>query len=181
MRRGIRCRLSILVTLTMLMAVGVGAEDAKETAAKNAEVDDGVDVYFRATDLSALAAQDIPTYIDAEPGESTKLERSFPDAPPQISHTTEDMLPITGSSNECLECHHPENVTEEDEVPVTESHFKKAQMVEGKPGEAMRLKVGSYLEGKDLSGARYNCTMCHAAQATNVDTPASTFPVTKAE
>ena len=51
MRRGIRCRLSILVTLTMLMAVGVGAEDAKETAAKNAEVDDGVDVYFRASNL----------------------------------------------------------------------------------------------------------------------------------
>ncbi|MCP3987323.1 MAG: hypothetical protein GY723_23290 [bacterium] len=169
-------RLFIPMILVTLLAIGASAEDTK-----NAEVDDGVDVYFRDVDLSALSNQELPIYLDEEPGESAILERAWPDAPPQIPHTVEDMLPIRGNSNECLDCHHPENATDDSEVPVTESHFKKAQMVEGKPGEPMRLKVGSYSKGKDLSGARYNCTMCHTPQATNVKTPATSFIKVEAE
>lgn len=175
MQSGIGSRLSITTMLVALLAGGVSAEDIE-----NAEVDDGVDVYFRDVDLSALASQDLPIFLDEEPGESKLLDRAFPDAPPQIPHSVEDMLPIRRDSNECLECHHPANVTDADEVPVTESHFQQARMVAGKPGEAMRLKVGSYAKGKDLSGAGYNCTMCHAPQATNVKTPASSFTSVKA-
>ncbi|MBW2393452.1 MAG: nitrate reductase cytochrome c-type subunit [Deltaproteobacteria bacterium] len=169
-------RLSIATMLVALLAFGVSAEDIE-----NAEVDDGVDVYFRDVDLSALASQELPIYLDEEPGESKLLDRAFPDAPPSIPHSVEDMLPIRRDSNECLECHHPMNVTEDDEIPVTESHFKNAQMVEGKPGEPMRLKVGSYAKGKDLSGARYDCTMCHVPQATNVKTPATSFTRVKTQ
>ena len=173
MGRKVRLGIWVSVALAALLTVEIAAEDA--------EVDDGVDVYFRDADLEALADQDLPVYLDAEPGESKKLERSWPGAPPQIPHNVEDMLPIRRDSNECLDCHHPDNVTDPDEVPVTESHFKKAQMVEGKKGEAMRLKVGSYLKGEDLSGARYNCTMCHTPQATNVATPKSGFTRVKGE
>ena len=176
MQSGIWFRLSVTTMLVALLAWGVSAEDIK-----NAEVDDGLDVYFRDVDLSALASQELPIFLDEEPGESKLLDRAFPDAPPQIPHTVEDMLPILWDSNECLECHHPTNVTEDDEIPVTESHFENAKMVEGKPGEAMRLKVGSYSKGKDLSGARYNCTMCHVPQATNVKTPASSFERVKTQ
>ena len=174
MRTGIWSRLSIPTVLVALLAFGVSAEDA--------EVDDGIDVYFRDVDLSALAKQDLPTYIDSEAGESTLLERAFPDAPPSIPHTMEDMLPISIGSNDCLDCHDPANVTEKEEVPFTDSHFEKAQMVVGEPGEAMRLRVGSYAKGENLSGARFDCLMCHAPQATNVKTPATSFvPTVKAK
>ncbi len=145
------------------------------TDAQEAEVDDGVDMYFRDVDLSAASPQHLETYIDVEPGESMLLERAYPGAPPQISHTVEDMLPVKGNDNECIECHHPDNVTGEEDAPIPESHFKYPVMAKGKKNEPMISKVGGYKKGDDVWGARFNCTMCHTPQATNVKTPRSTF------
>ncbi len=48
------------------------------------------------------------SYLDAEPGESTTIARSFENAPPMIPHSLEDLLPITIDENSCVECHLPD-------------------------------------------------------------------------
>lgn len=167
MRRMTRHTLWIPVLLAPLLAAPASAGEP--------EVNDGLDVYFRDVDLGALSEQALPKYIDAEPGESKLLERSFEGAPPQISHTVEDMLPILADENECLECHHPDNAVEEGDLPFPKSHLERPVMARGGEGDAMVWVVKGYEEAKDLVGSRYSCTMCHAPQATNVRTPRNLF------
>jgi nitrate reductase cytochrome c-type subunit len=174
MRRRTRRRFW-LGTLFLLPLLAAGAAAGGEPA----EVDDGMDVYFRESALGAVAAQELALYIETEAGESLTLERSFPDAPPQIPHNVEGMLPITGTDNECLECHHPDNVASEEEQPVPESHFQRAVMGKGKPGQEMVWVVQGYEKADDVVGSRYHCTMCHAPQATNVRTPETWFITVK--
>jgi cytochrome c-type protein NapB len=166
MRRRTESGLWAIILLVPLLIAG--------SAASEKEVDDGIDVYFRDVDLGALSNQALEQYPDTEPGESELLERAFEGVPPQISHSVEDMLPITLGDNECLECHHPENAVEGDDVPLTEAHFERAVMSEGKPGEGMVWIVKGY-EKAELIGARYDCMMCHAPQASNVKTPRNLF------
>jgi len=136
-----------------------------------------MDVYFRDVDLVALSDQDLPAYPEAEAGDSATLGRAFPDAPPQIPHSVEDMLPISATDNACLDCHDPENVASEADRPIPKSHFERPVMRKGKKGEPMVTIVAKYKEDESLPGTRYNCTMCHTPQATNVDTPRSNFVV----
>jgi cytochrome c-type protein NapB len=171
MRKDAKPTLWILVLLAPVFTLGADAPEK--------EVDDGIDVYFRDVDLSALSAQDLEVYMGEDPGESTLLDRAFPDAPPQISHTVEDMLPITRGSNDCMDCHHPDQATDEDDLPLPDSHFERPVMTSGEKGEAMAWKVKGYQKGSDVAGTRFNCTMCHAPQATNVKTPKSSFARTK--
>jgi nitrate reductase cytochrome c-type subunit len=145
------------------------------SGANEKEADDGIDVYFRDVNLTALSDQALETYPDVEAGESLLLDRSFPDAPPQIPHAVADMLPITLADNECIECHHPDNVTGKEDAPLPKSHFSRAVMGGGGKGDPMAWVVKSYEDAKDVAGTRYNCDMCHTPQATNVDTPKSTF------
>ena len=174
MRRRTRRRFWLgTLFLLPLLAAGAGADG------EPAEVDDGIDVYFRDADLGALADQDLAKYIEAEAGESVTLARSFPDAPPQIPHSVEDMLPITGTDNECLECHHPDNVASVEDLPVPKSHFQRAVMGKGKPGQGMVWVVRGYEKADVVVGARYNCDMCHTPQATNVRTPKTDFVTVK--
>ena len=149
-------------------------------SAATKEADDGIDVYFRDADLGALADQALPSYPDIDAGDSKLIERDFPDAPPQIPHTVEDMYPITAGDNECLNCHHPENAVSKEDSPLPESHFKRAVMARGAKGEPMVWVVADYETAKDVVGSRYNCSMCHTTQATNVDTPKNSFVRAKA-
>jgi cytochrome c-type protein NapB len=144
-------------------------------SANEKEVDDGIDVYFRDVELTALSDQGLEKYTDTEAGESRLFDRSFPDAPPQISHTVEDMFPITWDDNQCLECHHPDNVASEADSPLPRSHFSRAVMGKGPKGKSMVWVVKGYEQAKDVAGNRYDCSMCHTPQATNVDTPKSDF------
>ena len=169
MRRKARHSFWLLATLVSLLTLGAGSQKER------AEPDDGLDVYFRDAALLALSDQDLPTYTEVDAGESTRIPRDFPDAPPQISHSVEDMLPITGDDNECLECHHPENAIEKTDVPFPDSHFRAAVMGKGGPKDAMVWVVKGYKKSKDLVGARYNCTMCHTPQATNLKEPGNRF------
>jgi len=158
----------------LALAGGVAAGD------KNLEVDDGLDVYFRDADIAALSDQPLPHYIESEPGESKLLERSFPGAPPQIPHSVVDLLPITASDNECIDCHHPDNVTGKEDAPIPKSHFQRAVMAQGKKEDPMVWVVAGFQQTEDLAGTRYNCNMCHTPQATNVKTPKSSFTVERA-
>lgn len=154
-----------LVSLTLL--VGCAIFGAKQ-------VDDGMDVYFRETDLLELADQGLPQYPTAAAGESQRLGRDFPDAPPQIPHEIEDMYPITAEDNECLECHDPNNAGPSD-IPLPESHFMSPVMAEGGANDPMVWVVQDYEKLQQVMGARYNCSMCHTPQAINVATPENRF------
>jgi cytochrome c-type protein NapB len=153
----------------VLAAPIVGADDAR------VERSDGLDIWFRNTDLEALSTQDLARYPDSEAGESKLIDRAFPGAPPQIPHTMEGMLPITSDENECLECHHPDNTLSKKDLPLPESHFERAVMRKGKKKEPMVWVVKGYEQADDVVGARYDCTMCHSPQASNVKSPATTF------
>lgn len=107
-------------------------------------------------------------YIETEPGESQKLERAYPGAPPQVPHEMESMLPITREANECLECHLPGNATEKRDVPTPKSHSERPIIGKGEAGGAMATVIKGYEKQKDLLGSRYDCNMCHVPQATNV-------------
>jgi cytochrome c-type protein NapB len=163
-----RSGLVALLVLPALMAASAARDTEKET-------DDGLDVYFRDADLAALSDQELEKYIDVDAGESQLLGRDFPDAPPQIPHTVEDMLPIVFGDNACLDCHHPENTESEEDSPLPETHFERAVMAKGKPGDPMIWVVQGYEKAKDVVGSRFECSICHTPQATNVDTPTSSF------
>jgi len=156
--------------------MGTTAENASKDAARSASgASDDVVVFFRTASIESLSDQALPEYPQTDPGEATKLPRDVPDAPPQIPHTVEDMYPITLTSNECLDCHSPENAIGPDDVPIPKSHFKLPVMGKGAAGDPMVWVVKSYRETQDLAGTRYNCNMCHTPQATNVSMPTNRF------
>ena len=157
----------LLIGLLPLFAAGASAGE-KET-------DDGIDVYFRDVSLIAMSNQALEVYPESEAGESMLIERAFPDAPPQIPHTVEDMFPITADDNECIECHHPDNVAGKEDSPLPKSHFSRAVIGAGGKADGMVWVVKRYEDAGDVVGSRYNCDMCHTPQATNVDTPKSDF------
>jgi len=183
MRPRLRADFWLLATLAIALTTGalLGAcagtteEGSPKDAPRSAsESDDGIDVFFRDASLVSLSDQALPVYPDADAGESTKIARDFPDAPPQIPHAVEEMYPITLGGNECLECHLPENATEGD-VPIPDSHFKAPVMGKGAANEPMVWVVKEYRQSQGLMGTRYNCNMCHTPQATNVATPKNSF------
>lgn len=151
---------------------GTKREDAARPAATGP---DDIDVFFRNASLESVSDQGLPAFPDADAGGSTRLGRDFPDAPPQIPHSIEDMYPITLGANECLDCHHPENAIGVDDVPLPASHFKEPIMGKGDTQSPMVWVVRGYEKTQDLAGARYNCNMCHTPQATNVTMPRNLF------
>lgn len=82
---------------------------------------------------------------------------------------------FTMDANECLECHHPENATSKEDVPLPDSHFKAPVMGKGNPDDSIVWVVKDYEKNDDVYGARYNCNMCQTAQADKVNTPNNGF------
>ncbi len=165
--------LRVAAVIVPLLLVGAGGGDLK------GEAKDGMDIYFRDTALEALAKQQLASFPDTKTGESKKLDRSFPDAPPQVPHTVEDMLPITSDENECLDCHHPENAISRKDVPIPETHFKRAVMAAGGAKDPMVWVVKGYEKADDVVAGRYNCSMCHTPQSGNARTIGSSFRAIK--
>ena len=102
-------------------------------------------------------------YPDASAGESTLIERSFENAPPMISHSTEGMLPITQDNNQCLACHDPSIAKDVGAIPVPASH-------------TYDLRTNKNLG--EVSHARFNCVLCHTPQANVAPVVANTFSPT---
>jgi cytochrome c-type protein NapB len=79
--------------------------------------------------LSKVDVRDVPdpdpvADDTTEPGERGVLQRVYEDAPPMISHTASDYLPITREENLCLECHGIEGEKEEGlPTPIPASHY----------------------------------------------------------
>ncbi|TKJ38500.1 nitrate reductase [candidate division LCP-89 bacterium B3_LCP] len=83
-----------------------------------------------------------------EAGASERVARSFENAPPMIPHEITDYVPITIEENACTECHMPEVAEDAEATPVPASHLYD-------------LRENQQLS--ELSGAAFNCTLCHAA------------------
>jgi len=88
--------------------------------------------------------------VHTEAGESDKHDRSFENAPPMIPHDISDFVPITIQTNECVECHNPEVAEDAGATSVPASHYYDLR-------EDKKLS--------ELSGANYNCTLCHYTMA----------------
>ena len=154
---------------------GTTGEEASKEAAAPASTASDVVVFFRTASIESVGDQGMPEYPKTDPGDATRLARDVPDAPPQIPHSIEDMYPITLSSNDCLDCHLPENATGAGDVSIPKSHFKLPVMGKGPAGDPMVWVVKSYRDTQELAGTRYNCNMCHTPQATNVSMPLNRF------
>jgi cytochrome c-type protein NapB len=159
----------LAVSLLLLLPAGANAGEP------NKDSKHGNNLYFRDSSLESLAKQELATFPNTDAGESKNLERAFPDAPPQIPHTLEDMLPITLEENECLDCHDPENAIGKEDVPLPKSHFRHAVMGKGEKNDPMVSIVKGYEKGDEINGARYGCMMCHAIRSGNARVIGNSF------
>jgi cytochrome c-type protein NapB len=100
------------------------------------------------------------SYISTDPDDAdSTLPVAFSDAPPQISHSIDTVMPITLDKNKCLKCHDDQAVwkkgdqkPKDEASPMPESHYTDLRHT---PDEV----------GKKLIGSRYFCTQCHVPQA----------------
>ncbi len=123
-------------------------------------------------------------YHSAAPGTSKKFKRAYQDAPPMIPHDTTGMLPITQDNNQCLMCHMPDMAPSMGATPIPVSHFTNFRPHTAVKGDEI-LKNGKVItntsseiqahvsikvdkDEKHLYAGRFNCTQCHAPQATNM-------------
>ncbi len=130
-------------------------------------------------------------YHAAAPGTSKKFKRAFQDAPPMIPHDTTGMLPITKEDNQCIMCHMPDVAASMGATPIPISHFtnfRPQTKVVGnkilKNGKAVKNTSSEHLANvsikvdkkeQKLYAGRYNCSQCHAPQATNALVDESKF------
>jgi nitrate reductase cytochrome c-type subunit len=138
-----------------------------------AEVDE-IEIWFRDGGLDEVTSQTLAVYGDKDPGESNVEYLAFPGAPPQIPHSVEDMLPIKINENTCLDCH-AVDAADADTPPVPESHFMNTIMVSGGANDMQVWKVDGEKKSDEMSGTRWNCTLCHTPQATNIKSMKNIF------
>jgi len=100
-------------------------------------------------------------YDGVQAGESVLIERSFENAPPLISHSTQDMLPITRDNNTCLSCHDKAIAADVGATPIPATHYYDLRT---------NKKTGDM-----ISDSRFNCDQCHVAQSDAKPLIANTF------
>ena len=134
---------------------------------------------LRKTDLytEKSTVGDQTMYSKSAAGASTTINRAFENAPPMIPHDVEGMLPITINNNSCAGCHEPAVAASMNATPIPKSHFTNYRpdtalasdgkiTKEGKTVEnTSDFVVGSAKTLNQLSGARFNCSQCHAPQS----------------
>jgi len=112
--------------------------------------------------LSRTSVFDVPAppaYRDeaSDPGEKPLPKRINREYPPVIPHSVADSLPITRSTNLCLDCHAVPGPKKKGEAtPVPASHF-------------VDFRHAPETKGAEVAGARYVCISCHVPRT---DAPA---------
>ncbi len=151
------------------------------------------EIGLRKTSLFAEDDKTVSVKTDYErpaPGQSTRFERAYMNAPPMVPHSIEGMEPITKENNQCLGCHMPDVATGIGATPLPETHFTNFRpetvmkgnevLMEGKVvGTELKtvgdIKLAKTRHTDEIYQGRFNCTQCHCPQA-NVDTAvANTF------
>ena len=104
--------------------------------------------------LSRTSVFDVPAppaYRDeaSDPGEKALPKRINREYPPVIPHSVADSLPITRSTNLCLDCHAVPGPKKKGEAtPVPASHY-------------LDLRRAPEAKSAQVAGARYICISCH--------------------
>jgi len=158
----------LVIICLLALIVMIGCQDNSQENRWMADEDIAMSSDALLTDESPLG--DMPVYIDTEEDKSESFIRAFENAPPMIPHKTRGLVPITLESNKCVQCHMPDKSDQIGSTPLPRSHFtayrpaivKKDGLIQS-DAEANEV-IMKDLEGK-LSGAMFNCTMCHASQA----------------
>lgn len=92
-----------------------------------------------------------PVYLDeaSDPGEKAPPKRINWEYPPVIPHGVADSLPITRSTNLCLDCHAVPGPKKKGEAtPIPTSHY-------------LDLRRAPDAKGTQVAGTRYVCISCH--------------------
>jgi len=157
---------------------------AKEDLGNKKEVSE-LTLGLRKTDLYSEKDETTPVKTDYSrpaPGQSTRFERAYVNAPPMIPHSVDGLLPITKNNNQCLGCHMPESAKAMGATPIPPSHFTnyrpttvykdgelvkegKVVGIKGELGNTSDIKVAKAKKMDKLYQGRFNCTQCHAPQA----------------
>jgi len=112
-------------------------------------------------------------YSTTYTGSGHKIKRAFQDAPPMIPHDVVGLIPITINDNQCIGCHMPKEAKEMGmgATPIPSSHFLDMRPKHSFDGKQFKKTIDnmknevSIKKGTKLSGARFNCTQCHAPQS----------------
>lgn len=97
------------------------------------------------------------------PGEKSPPKRINPENPPVIPHGIADFLPITRSSNLCVDCHAVPGPKKKGEAtPVPASHF-------------VDLRRAPEKKAEQVAGTRYVCISCHVGQTDAAPAVGSTY------
>jgi cytochrome c-type protein NapB len=140
------------------------------------------DLYSEGDDTAGVKTD----YSRPAPGQSTRFERAYVNAPPMIPHSVDGLLPITQNNNQCIGCHMPESAKAMGATPIPPSHFtnyrpttvyKDGEFVKegktvgmsGELGNVSDIKIAKAKKLDKLYQGRFNCSQCHAPQA-KVDT-----------
>lgn len=141
-------------TCLILGLVLVGA-----TATAGPQALDDSSLGLSKTSVFDTPTPEAPKYEAGLPGTNAPLPPAYPTAPRQIPHQIEAFLPVTAANNACLGCHNR---------PALIGQPKRE-------GVATPIPRSHYAEADKLSGARYNCTQCHAPQAAATPLVENTF------
>lgn len=133
---------TIFVAFCFLACVGLGTNTNENNDVEALRTSDVMDENITLADINWTAKP---------AGESTKIQRSFENAPPLIPHDISDIVPITIDNNLCVSCHMPEIAEAVGATPVPKSHLYSIRFKQDKGGE--------------LSSDRFECTTCHVPQA----------------
>jgi len=106
--------------------------------------------------LSKTSVYDVPdpivvNYGGGDVGTNKRAVKSYNTAPPMITHTVTDMLPITRDSNLCKDCH-------------VQPDLLKQKITKGMPIPAPVSHYANVKKGEMYMG-RWNCVQCHRPQA----------------
>jgi len=133
---------AVLLALAISPLAVAGTDDAKSSDSPISDRD--LSLYpgsvFEAPDPPAFA------WNASDPGESQRLPRAYPIAPPRIPHGIADFVPIRLQSNACLDCHALDSGAGAPELPA--SHRTD-------------LRNAPSVVTPTVAGARYNCVSCH--------------------
>ncbi len=139
-------KIKILFVSTLLTVIGIAGCQTGGDAIDETSVGIGADAIFNDPSPSVFV------YPTTKVGKSDRMNRSYETAPPMVPHTVAEYLPITMETNDCMDCH--------DRPTLREREYVK--------GKKLAMTVSHYggFYGKgdleEVSGARYNCTQCHA-------------------
>lgn len=133
---------------------------------------------LRKTDLYSeqTTVGDKTQYAKAAAGSSQYINRAYENAPPMIPHDVDGMLPITINNNACMGCHEPAVATSMNATAIPATHFTNYRPDTSLASNGKIVKDGHEVDNtsdaltssqklNQVSGARFNCSQCHAPQS----------------